>query len=99
MDAGSTPAISTNLHACGAGHSRRPGPGASFLGEAKYWRIKGGTAGMCLFRPAAGSTALQHGVERTDGVRVFSGDAQRQQPLGFQKEPFFVEKQENYFFF
>lgn len=44
---------------------------------------------MCLFRPAAGRTALQHGVERTDGIRVFFGDAQRQQPLGFQMEPYF----------
>ena len=53
---------------------------------------------MCLFRPAAGRTALQHGVERTDGVWVFLGDAQRQQPLGFLLEPFFVEKAENNFF-
>lgn len=36
---------------------------------------------MCFFfRSAAGGSALQHGVERTDGVRVFSGDARRQQP-------------------
>lgn len=49
---------------------------------------------MCFFRPAAGRTALQHGVERTDGVRVFLGDVQRQQPLGFRKEPFFVENAE-----
>ena len=54
---------------------------------------------MCLFRPAAGRTALQHGVERTDGIRVFSGDARRQQPQGFLLEPFFVEKAKNNFFF
>lgn len=50
---------------------------------------------MCFFfRPAAGGSALQHGVKRTDGVRVFSGDARRQQPLGFLLEPFFIEKAE-----
>ena len=28
---------------------------------------------MLFFRPAAGRTALQHGAERTYGVRVFPG--------------------------
>ena len=31
----------------------------------------------------------KHGVERTDGVRVFSGDAQRQQPSRVPKGTLF----------